>query len=119
MYAQDWKAARTGYEALVAKRPEDATLHEMLGEVLLALGESRRAIAEYERAIVLGTINRGLGTMAIVTAYARLGETEMAIGWIEKMGPVLRFFAARLRQDPLFATLRADPRVVRLLATVP
>jgi tetratricopeptide (TPR) repeat protein len=119
VYAQDWKAARTGYEALVAKRPEDATLHEKFGEVLLALGEPRRAIAEYERAIALGTINRGLDTMAIVTAYARLGETEMAIGWLEKMGPVLRFFAARLRQDPLFATLRADPRVVRLLGTVP
>jgi tetratricopeptide (TPR) repeat protein len=119
VYAQDWPAAHAGYEALVARRPEDPALREKLGEVLLALGEPRRAVTEYERALTLGTNNRGLDTMAIVTAYARLGETEMAIGWLEKMGPILRFFAARLRQDPLFAKLRADPRVVRLLAAVP
>jgi dienelactone hydrolase len=111
----DWAAAAKAYEALAADLPRDAEVQQRLGEALAALGEHRRSIPAFERSLELGTPNRGIVTFALIRTHAKLGEIDRAFAWVEKLGPVMRFFAQPLRNEPDFAALRADPRFEKLV----
>jgi hypothetical protein len=119
VYGSDWEAAQRAYEALVGEQPGDPLLWESLGEARRARGDRAGAVAAWERALALGTPNRGRTSFAIATLQAEAGDLEGCLATLAGMKPWLRFFVAELRSAPVFAGLRADPRLSELLADVP
>ncbi len=119
VYREDWSAAALAYEGLVAANPRDSLLWQRLGEALRAKGEDAAALKAFEKALSIGTPNRGLVSFAAATIYAQGNRLDNAFKVLEGMRPQLRFFAARLRTEPVFETLRKDPRFEELMKDVP
>lgn len=119
VYREDWSAAAIAYEGLVASNPRDSLLWQRLGEALRAKGEDADALKAFEKALSIGTPNRGLVSFAAATIYAQGNRLDNAFKVLEGMRPQLRFFAARLRTEPVFETLRKDPRFEELMKDVP
>jgi dienelactone hydrolase len=109
VYRQDWPAALKAYEALTKSRPEDSELHRNFGNALLELGEYKRALSEYERALALGNPNQGWIRYAAATASMKLGDAAAALEWIEKLKDIMPM-RRQLNSDPTFAELKNNPR---------
>lgn len=114
-FQQDWRGAAEAYAALATARPTDSLVWQRLGEARFALGEWHPAAEAFDKALALGSPNRGLVSVTVAKAYARLGDAERAIAALEGVRQFLRFFVADLRNDPAFASLRSDPRFTALL----
>ena len=69
----------------------------------------------FERALELGTPNRGLITFAVVRAHTRLGQMDTAFEALQRLEPFMRFFKARLLADADRAPLRSDPRFPQMV----
>ena len=119
VYREDWTAAALAYEGLVAENPRDSLLWQRLGESLRAKGEDAAALKAFEKALSLGSPNRGIVSFAAATLYAQGNRLDNAFKVLQGMRPQLRFFAARLRSEPVFAELRKDPRFEELMKDVP
>lgn len=119
VYREDWSAAALAYEGLVAASPRDSLLWQRLGEALRAKGEDAAALKAFEKALSIGSPNRGLVSFAAATIYAQGNRVDNAFKVLEGMRPQLRFFAARLRTEPVFEALRKDPRFEALMKDVP
>lgn len=119
VYREDWAAAALAYEGLVAGNPRDSLLWQRLGEALRAKGEDAAALKAFEKALSIGSPNRGLVSFAAATIYAQGNRVDNAFKVLEGMRPQLRFFAARLRTEPVFEALRKDPRFETLMKDVP
>lgn len=119
VYREDWAAAALAYEGLVARNPGDSLLWQRLGEALRAKGEDMGALKAFEKALSLGTPNRGIVSFAVATLYARGNRIDEAFKVLQGMKPQLRFFAARLRTDAALEALRQDPRFEALMMGVP
>lgn len=119
VYREDWAAAALAYEGLVAGNPGDSLLWQRLGEALRAKGEEMGALKAFEKALSLGTPNRGIVSFAAATLYAQRNRIDEAFKVLEGMKPQLRFFAARLRTEAAFEALRQDPRFETLMKGVP
>lgn len=115
VFVQDWKGAAEAYAALAVARPADSLVWQRLGEARVALGEWRPAAEAFEKALSLESPNRGMVSVSLAKAYARLGDADRALAALEGVRPFLRFFAADLKADPAFASLRADPRFTALV----
>ena len=110
---EDWDAAIAAYQALTKATPGDAEYAQRLGEAYAGKGEFGKAIPAFERALALGTPNRGIVTFALVRTNTKLNQLDKAFEWVQKLQPFFRFFRQRLIDDPDFAPLRADPRFER------
>ncbi len=119
VYREDWAAAALAYEGLVAASARDSLLWQRLGEALRAKGEDAAALKAFEKALSIGTPNRGIVSFAAATIYSQGNRLDNAFKVLEGMQPQLRFFAARLRTEPVFETLRKDPRFEELMKDVP
>ena len=119
VYREDWPAAAAAYEGLTAGRSEDSLLWQRLGEARRQTGDTKGALIALERALALGSPNHGIVSFAIATLRAQGAEVDKAFSALEGMKPQLRFFAARLRAEPIFAAVRADPRFEALMRDVP
>ncbi len=119
VYREDWSAAALAYQGLVAANPRDSLLWQRLGEALRARGEDAAALKAFEKALSIGSPNRGLVSFAAATIYAQGNRIDNAFKVLEGMRPQLRFFAARLRTEPVFEALRKDPRFEELMKHVP
>src|SRR5687767_2401476 len=106
----DWAAAIAAYEGLVKARPGDAEFAQRLAEAYVGKGETDKAVQSFERALQLGSPNRGIVTFALVRAHTKLNQIDKAIEWLQKLQPFLRFFRQRLLDDADLAPLRADAR---------
>jgi hypothetical protein len=115
VFQQDWKGAADAYAALAAARPADSLVWQRLGEARVALGEWRPAAEAFEKALALGSPNRGMVSVSLAKAYARLGDADRALAALEGVRQFLRFFVADLKSDPAFASLRTDPRFAALV----
>jgi dienelactone hydrolase len=109
VYRQDWPAALKAYEALTKTRPDDSELHRNYGNALLGLAEYQRALTEYERALALGNPNQGWIRYAAATASMKLGNSDAALDWIEKLKDIMPM-RRQLKCDPTFAALKDNPR---------
>ena len=119
VYREDWPAAATAYEGLVRAKPEDSLLWQRLGEARVAVANPAGAIAAFERALALGSPNRGIVSFALVNLYARGGDIDKVFIALQGMKAQLRFFAERLRTESVFTALRQDPRFEALMKDVP
>jgi hypothetical protein len=118
VYREDWPAANRAYEDLTRQHADEPLLWESLGEARRGLDDRTGALAAFERALALGTPNRGRTSFAVATLQAEMGDVERAFATLDGMKRWLRFFVEPLRNDPAFAPLRRDPRFERLLADV-
>jgi len=119
-YREDWPAAVSAYEALTRATPEDSLLWQRLGEARRAAGsDPAAALAALEKSLALGSPNHGIVSFAIATLQTESDNLDAAFAALRGMKAQLRFFAARLRTEPVFEKLRADPRFAELMKNVP
>lgn len=115
----NWKAAVAGYEEAVKAAPSDALLWQRVGEARRETGDVAGAMAAFEKALALGSPNRGVVSFALLELLVEAGETEKAVAMLEGMKPWLRFFAGPLRTGAKFEAFRKDPRVAAILESAP
>ncbi len=115
----DWAAAARLWQQVVGERPADANAWQRLGEARRQLGDGPGALQAFDKALALGTPNRGQIGFAVAGIHAEAGDVEGAITALRTMGPLLRFFREPLETSPAFAAVRRDPRYAAILAAVP
>jgi TolB-like protein/DNA-binding SARP family transcriptional activator len=121
-----------------------AAMHNGLGRAYEQLGRREQALAAYRRAVTLSdraqgkaTLSHGLATFGFIEearalrddlvrgrsdpfvlaiAFAGLGEADSAIAQLERAGRAGTYGVNHISVDPLFDSLRDDPRFQELLA---
>jgi tetratricopeptide (TPR) repeat protein len=127
---ESWSQARSELELFLKEQPENFVLLGDLALTNMALGDNAAALTLAERAIAMIPIEkdallgpRPLDILARVAA--RIGDHDRSISTLEKLlsipyeaplaaNPPLT--PALLRLDPMFESLRKDPRFQKLVA---
>jgi TolB-like protein/Tfp pilus assembly protein PilF len=132
--AQDtWQQARTELEPFLKDQPENCPLIGDLALTNAGLGDKAAALALSERAIAANPIEKDATTAAIpieilARVAAKTGEPDRAIAALQKLFsmPYTGALAKRvpltpalLRLDPMFDSLRNDPRFQKLCEEKP
>jgi tetratricopeptide (TPR) repeat protein len=119
----DYVAVEQSVSAALAKRQDDAEMHLAAGLAAAGLGQRDRALQEGRRALELLPPSRDMLSGSSVLLWvaqieARAGARDAAIDRLRDVlglpsGVVVS--AAILRLDPVWDSIRADERFVRLL----
>ena len=131
---ESWTRARRELEAYLPDQPENVTLFGDLALVVAFLGDKAAALELCERGlsgvrVQNDAIDAGWPLEILARVAARVGESDRAIATLEKLlsmpyeGPVptgqLPLTAARIRLDPMFDSLRSNPRFQKLAGVAP
>jgi len=125
---ETWRQARSELEPVLKEQPENFVLMGDLALTNMALGDKTAAMTLVESAIAIMSIKkdaltgpRPLDILARIAA--RAGDSDRAISTLEKLlsipyeGPLAAnppLTPALLRLDPMFESLRQDPRFQKL-----
>jgi acetyl esterase/lipase len=109
VFRGDSATAVREYSAVAAARPRDAEVHRNFGNALLDAGQYQRALTEFQLALDLGNPNRGWIAYSAATASIKLGDSEAALQWVEKLKDIPPMWK-QLKSDPNFAALGDNPR---------
>jgi TolB-like protein/Tfp pilus assembly protein PilF len=128
---ESWSQARTELETFLKEQPENFVLMGDLALTNVALGDNNAALALTEGAIKMIPIEKdaliGPRPMEILARVAaRIGDVDRSISALEKLlsipyeaplaaNPPLT--PALLRLDPMFESLRKNPRFEKLVAS--
>jgi serine/threonine protein kinase/Flp pilus assembly protein TadD len=125
---ETWRQARRELEPFLKEQTENRRVVEHLALTNMVLGDKVAALTLTERAIAANPIERdavsGSAPIDVLARVAaRIGETDRAIGALEKLlsvpgegalGENVPLTPALLRLDPMFDLLRNDPRFQKL-----
>src|SRR4029077_7040449 len=126
---ESWQRARQELEPFLREQPEN---HILLGDLALttmSLGDKSAALDFAERTMAALPVEkdavRGPATIEILARVAaRLGESDRAMAALEKLlsipysgplGPGAPLTPALLRLDPMFDSMRNDPRFAKIV----
>src|SRR4051812_27130749 len=105
--AEKWPEAVAAYERVTKAEPTDSAAHWRLAQALEHMGQDKRAINEYERALELGNFNRGLISYSAAKLSLKAGDKQRALAFVERMNGN-RPMVERLKGDKDFDLIRAD-----------
>ncbi len=113
MVAKDWAAAAKAYEEIVKAEPANAPAWYQLGMARFSQEQFRPAIAAFEKNIAIA--NNPSAMYNVACAYARLGEKEQALAWLNKAVTAGLSPFTNLAEDTDLALLREDPAFKELV----
>jgi tetratricopeptide (TPR) repeat protein len=116
MAAQEWAAAASIWEQVVAANPTMPRYWEQLGRSRQIAKDYRKAIEALEKSLELGAGYPFNAAYNIACSYAQLGEKEQAFKWLEKAMDMGYRNLQVVRIDTDLKLLRGDPRFVKLAA---
>ena len=125
---ESWRVARRELEAFFREQPNNYSILYDVALVAMALGDKAAALSAVEGAMAANPIatNQMDGPLALdvlARIEARMGEPDRAIGNLEKilsmpcdgvLATGIALTPALLRLDPMFDSLRNDPRFQEL-----
>ena len=101
-------------ESAQAIDPQDHFTMSVLGYIYARVGKR----AEAEGALATLRAQRDVSPYLIATVYAGMGDGERAFQWLEEAVDKRDDSVPDLGVDPVFADLRGDPRMQRLLRRI-
>jgi hypothetical protein len=110
---QDWPNAEKAYAAIVVADPGNGKAWFRLGVARQFQGKFKEAVEAYLKAEAMG--HNPVVMFNLATAYARLGNKEEALGWLEKAAGAGFSQVQQAKSDPDLATLRGDARYQAVL----
>jgi tetratricopeptide (TPR) repeat protein len=114
----DSGAAAAAYEELTRSYADDAEVWIGLGSSRAKAGQFRGAAEAFSRALALGGEYPGSLAYRIASMYARAGDKDQSLAWLEKSLAIPLENRPRIASDDAFAAWRDDDRF-RKLAGLP
>jgi len=116
MAAQEWAAAASIWEQVVAANPTMPRYWDQLGRSCQLAKDYHKAIAALEMSLELGAGYPFNAAYNIACSYAQLGEKEQAFKWLEKAMDMGYRNLQVVRIDTDLKLLHNDPRFIKLAA---
>jgi len=113
--SREYAKAVDAYRQLAEQKPENAELWMRLGDALDRMGQPKPAAEAWQNGLQRGCRHAVFYTYDVARAYARAGEQEPAIQWLERALAAGYERRPSIAQDDAFTALRSEARFRRLV----